>query len=165
MKVNNLNFYINKPFYNLKNFSNLKTDYRGLTTASESIVQKNNLGRYTSLFKKYGFLGNFFFKNNIILSLKNMSFSKVGNKSLFDLNKKFKIIFSNTFMYKYLGLRQIKTFTIYFLRKTRFFNKGRYSRNRQNYRTGVYWCLYVNIVAVLAIYYFFFRFSFNFGYF
>jgi hypothetical protein len=164
-EINNLNFYINKPFYNLKNFSNLKADYKGLVAVYENAAQKTNIDKYTSIFKKYGFLGNFFFKNNIILSLKNISFNKVSNKSLFNLNKKLKIIFSNTFMYKYLGLDQIKTFTVYFLRKTRFFNKGRYSRNRQNYRTGVYWCLYVNIIAVLAIYYFFFRFSFNFGYF
>jgi hypothetical protein len=28
----------------------------------------------------------------------------------------------------------------FFLRKSKLFNKGRYSRNRQTYRTGAYWC-------------------------
>jgi hypothetical protein len=41
----------------------------------------------------------------------------------------------------------------YFLRKELIFSKGRYSRNRQVYRTGVYWCLYINILAVVALYY------------
>jgi hypothetical protein len=55
-------------------------------------------------------------------------------------------------------------YTVYFLRKNKSFNKGRYSRNRQNYRTGVYWCLYVNIIALFGLYFYFYRFSFNLGY-
>jgi hypothetical protein len=50
------------------------------------------------------------------------------------------------------------------LRKGKVFNKGRYSRNRQYYRTGVYWSIYVNIIAVVAIYFWFYRFTMNFGY-
>lgn len=53
---------------------------------------------------------------------------------------------------------------IYFLRKNRIFNKSRYSRNRQLYRTGVYWCLWFNILMVYGLFFFFYRFSFNFGY-
>lgn len=52
-----------------------------------------------------------------------------------------------------------------FLRKNKIFNKGRYSRNRQLYRTGVYWCLILNILNVFGLYYYFYRFVFNFGYF
>ena len=51
-----------------------------------------------------------------------------------------------------------------FLRKTKSFNKSRYSRNRQYYRTGVYWCLWVNIIAVVSLYYLFYRFTFRFSY-
>jgi hypothetical protein len=46
----------------------------------------------------------------------------------------------------------------------KIFNKSRYSRNRQLYRTGVYWCLWVNIIVVYGLYFFFYRFTFNFGY-
>lgn len=53
----------------------------------------------------------------------------------------------------------------FFLRKNKIFNKGRYSRNRQLYRTGVYWCLWLNIINVFGLYYYFYRFVFNFGYF
>ena len=52
----------------------------------------------------------------------------------------------------------------YFLRKHKLFNKGRFSRNRQTYRTGAYWCLWVNILAVTGFYYWFYRFTMNFGY-
>jgi hypothetical protein len=50
------------------------------------------------------------------------------------------------------------------LRKTKSFNKSRYSRNRQYYRTGVYWCLWLNIILVFALYYAFYRYTLKFGY-
>ena len=39
----------------------------------------------------------------------------------------------------------------YFVRKSKNFNKGRYSRNRQVYRTGVYVCFYVNVIALYLL--------------
>lgn len=50
------------------------------------------------------------------------------------------------------------------IRSSKIFNKGRYSRNRQTYRTGVYWCLYFNLLFILLAYYYCYKFSFNFGY-
>ena len=50
------------------------------------------------------------------------------------------------------------------VRKTKSFNKSRYSRNRQYYRTGVYWCLWLNIILVFALYYAFYRYTLKFGY-
>lgn len=58
----------------------------------------------------------------------------------------------------------ISNLKVLYLRKNKVFNKGRYSRNRQFYRTGVYWCLYVNIIAILGLYFWFYRFTLNFGY-
>lgn len=55
-----------------------------------------------------------------------------------------------------------KVYTTFFIRKQKFFNKGRYSRNRQLYRTGVYWCIYVNILAVFGLNYLFYKFTINF---
>lgn len=55
-------------------------------------------------------------------------------------------------------------YNLLFIRNFKVFNKGRYSRNRQYYRTGVYWCLYINIIAVVGMYYWFYRFTMNFGY-
>lgn len=58
----------------------------------------------------------------------------------------------------------VKKKTIFFLRKQKCFNKGRYSRNRQLYRTGVYWCLYLNIAALLGLNFLFYKFTINFSY-
>lgn len=52
----------------------------------------------------------------------------------------------------------------YVLRKTKSFNKSRYSRNRQYYRTGVFMCLWANIILVLGSYYLFFRLTLKFTY-
>ena len=60
---------------------------------------------------------------------------------------------------------ELSKFEIFFLRKNRVFNKGRYSRNRQNYRTGVYICFYLSIISIFGLYYTFYRFSFNLSYF
>lgn len=72
--------------------------------------------------------------------------------------------YSGTSLGKYVNKGSLNNMTFYFLRKTKMFNKGRYSRNRQNYRTGVYWCLYINIMVLFGLYLYFYRFTLNFGY-
>ena len=72
--------------------------------------------------------------------------------------------FSPTSIVKYVNATYLNVFNVLYLRKTKVFNKGRYSRNRQFYRTGVYWCLYINIIAVIGMYFWFYRFVMNFGY-
>ena len=52
----------------------------------------------------------------------------------------------------------------FLLRKTKSFNKSRYSRNRQYYRTGVFLCLWANIIFLIGSYYAFFRLTFKFSY-
>lgn len=52
----------------------------------------------------------------------------------------------------------------FFLRKSKSFNKGRYSRNRQVYRTGVYMCFYVNVIALYLLWFYFYKFKFKFTY-
>lgn len=89
---------------------------------------------------------NFITKINSILNT-NLNF-------LYKINSYLKNISSNSF----------KNVNIQFLRKFRVFNKGRYSRNRQFYRTGVYWCLYINIIAVIGIYFWFYKITFNYNY-
>lgn len=49
-----------------------------------------------------------------------------------------------------------------YIRTTKIFNKGKYSRTRQNYRTGVYLLLYFSIIALFGLNYIFYKFSFNF---
>lgn len=128
---------------------------------------KKNTETYSKFLKKYVKFDytNYLVNNFIIFLNKKINCSNLINFKNINLKSKWKIIFNNSFLYKFISNDTIKSYNILFLRKNRIFNKGRYSRNRQNYRTGVYWCLYVNIIAIMAIYYFFYRFSFNFGYF
>jgi len=94
------------------------------------------------------------------------NFFKVRVKKEYSkLLKSFYMIkFNESSVTKYINSNNLKNYNFFYLRKNRIFNKGRYSRNRQLYRTGVYWCLWLNIIMVYGLYFMFYRFSFNFGY-
>lgn len=77
----------------------------------------------------------------------------------------FFVKYSNTNIVKFINTYSLNSFDILFLRKSKIFNKGRYSRNRQFYRTGVYWCLYLSIILFTGLYYWFYHFIINFGFF
>lgn len=72
--------------------------------------------------------------------------------------------YSSSTVHKYLNNHNLDNFEFQFLRKNKVYNKGRYSRTRQNYRTGVYLCMYFSVVSLFGLYYWFYRFSFNFTY-
>lgn len=118
--------------------------------------------RYVHLCKILGkhFAGIIFVKFNIT----NVFKIDIRRKFHKLLKNYYTIRFAETSVTKHINANNLKNFNISFLRKNRIFNKGRYSRNRQLYRTGVYWCLWLNIIMVYGLYFMFYRFSFNFGY-
>jgi len=127
----------------------------------------NNFSRFfffsnKNIFNKFFFSNknyNFFFKlNNKKYNFLNNLLSKNNNNTNFLVSIKPDLVSKDIFDKNYFN-------SFFFLRKTKIFNKGRYSRNRQLYKTGVYFCLYINILAIYAIYFLFYRFTFNFGYF
>ena len=73
-------------------------------------------------------------------------------------------IFNSSSMNKYISQSTSNNVGFQFLRKNKVFNKGRYSRCRQNYRTGVYICMYLSVVCIFGLYFWFYKFSFNFTY-
>lgn len=89
---------------------------------------------------------------------------KISEKWLTKVKQKFVIKFGVSDITKNIKYKNLKKFIIYYIRKNKVFNKSRYSRNRQLYRTGVYWCLWLNIMIVYGLYFFFYRFAFTFGY-
>lgn len=94
--------------------------------------------------------------------------SFVNNSYIFYTKKIFNffsINFKSINLLNLLNFFSFKKINLNFIRKHKIFNKGRYSRNRQYYRTGVYWCLYINIIAVLGFYFWFYKVTLNFGYF
>ena len=119
--------------------------------------------------KRYKFIIEFFgkkFKGILYFRFNINTFFKIKiNKDFFNLLKNYYTVkFSESSVSKYINPNSLKNYNILYLRKNRIFNKGRYSRNRQLYRTGVYWCLWLNIIMVYGLYFMFYRFSFNFGY-
>ena len=142
------------------------------------LINSNNSLKFSNNFNLTNFSGNknffFFFNSNYLKTSiqKTITIIKKNNfNSLFFSTQAtnfaisiYKIKFSVSDFFKNLNIKTLNNINILFLRKTKIFNKGRYSRNRQYYRTGVYWCLYVNIIAVIGIYFWFYRFNMNFGY-
>lgn len=130
----------------------------------------SNLTNYNGSKNYFFFFTSRFFKvslNKTILILNRNNLDSIFSYCLKKLSffpSIYKIKFSVSDFFKNLNSKTLSNMNILFLRKTKVFNKGRYSRNRQYYRTGVYWCLYVNIIAVVGIYFWFYRFNMNFGY-
>lgn len=100
--------------------------------------------------------------NNKVLKKKNILLCIVDClNSLFVYFRSFVMYMSKQFFIPFNKLAYL--LKILYLRKNKNFNKGRYSRNRQNYRTGVYWCLYINIIALLGLNFIFYGFCVKFS--
>ena len=130
----------------------------------------NNFFYLKDKFFKYNklFLKNFKKNYNSIYFFKLLTSDlKIKINKTWDslLKLHYKIRFSESSISKYININSIKNYKINFIRKNRIFNKSRYSRNRQLYRTGVYWCLWLNVLVVYGLFFVFYRFTFNFGYF
>ena len=109
-----------------------------------------NLFKFTSLFKLFILQYN----------------SKLNNLNFVTLNKLFvsKPKYNSSSIGKYISSQKIDSLEFQFLRKNKVYNKGRYSRCRQNYRTGVYMCMYLSVISIFGLYFSFYKFSFNFTY-
>lgn len=117
---------------------------------------------YAMLYKKIQVLFSFSKVTPDMLATSLVNFTSASWKLM--LEHTLKIRFVNKTVYKPLNVGDAIKYCIFFIRKTKSFNKSRYSRNRQLYRTGVYWCLWLNIILVYGLYFFFYRFTFNFGF-
>lgn len=122
---------------------------------------------YNKFFKKFYLTFSEKYVNLILINFKLFKKNKIKLNSnwLKKLNFFYPIRFSETSVSKHIKLDNLNNYVFFYIRKNRIFNKGRYSRNRQLYRTGVYWCLWLNIMLVYGLYFMFYRFTFNFGYF
>lgn len=188
--INRLNYLLSLRFSILNNFIivnkfnlNKFNDYVQYisNTSLNNDISENQLV-IVDEFNKYSFskvnLSNlkFYINKNLISKVKNNYFYLINNNLnlqsntnfntafLNNLKKVYKISFSVSNIVKYLSDYSVNSSVILYLRKNKVFNKSRYSRNRQTYRTGAYWCLYINIIAVVAFYFWFYKFTMNFGY-
>ena len=149
------NFYFNvlNKNTNVNNVNKLNLNYFNNTL--KLFNNNNTLLKYKSQYL-----------NNIKSNLSNVKVNLVNVSNTLEnkISNTWTIKYSPSNFMKYIGLSNFQNYTILFLRKNKVFNKGRYSRNRQYYRTGVYWCLYINIVAVIGIHFWFYKLTMNFGY-
>lgn len=104
-------------------------------------IQPSTLAFYRNLKKfnlKYtNFKNNYYYFNSreYLATLNNVI---IEANFLNKLKNLFAISFSASNIVKYLNDYSAKNSVILYLRKNKVFNKGRYSRNRQTYRTGAY---------------------------
>lgn len=104
------------------------------------------IDRYTIIYKKFNLKGKFALQAS---SLSKYLFFQTNTGFYVELSSTLKSRLANTYLINYSDTSVIKYYDINFLekievlyiRKTKAFNKGRFSRNRQLYRTGFYWCL------------------------
>jgi len=158
--------------YNLNVFNDWYKYNFNLNFVKNISVKKINLNLF--YLKDKFFKYNKLFLKNFKQSYKNIYFFKLFAKDLKMkinsdwkklLNKHYFVKFSESSLSKYININSVKLYKFNFIRKNRIFNKSRYSRNRQLYRTGVYWCLWLNVLVVYGLFFVFYRFTFNFGYF
>jgi hypothetical protein len=107
--------------------------------------EQKNSKTVSFLFAKENSVVNKFNKVNFIETLFNINhfsntLSTIYNNynSKLNITSQYKIKYSVSDFFKNLNANTLNYMNIMFLRKNKVFNKGRYSRNRQNYRTGVY---------------------------
>lgn len=163
----NFNYFFDlTKFFNVLSFSNNNS----LKLNSYSFYDKNEFIRNDYLvLSKYSIspiVSFYFFSNinNIVINKLSALEFNVAKDFFKKISDTWYIKFGSVDFSKYFKNANLYSNIIYFLRKNKVFNKGRYSRNRQIYRTGVYWCLYINIIAVVGLYFWFYRFVMNFGY-
>ena len=154
---NNNDLILNKFSFFWKRWKNLK---RPKTSLNFNEYFISNWSDKITKYVKVGLINNynsfFFFKSSLV----NILDTKVNiNKTLLTVPK-----YSSSSINKLLDVNTLNDFEFQYLRKNKVYNKGRYSRCRQNYRTGVYMCMYLSVVSIFGLYYWFYKFSFNFTY-
>lgn len=145
--LNKIQLYFNKVL-KFKRKTHLNNFYK--------FFNKNINNFYKFFFCKYVYFLKFILKYNKVF------FKKYNFNNL--IKSVYYIKYNNSSVNKFIELNKLNNYNFFFLRKTRIFNKSRYSRNRQLYRTGVYWCLWLNIIIVYGLYFIFYHFTFNFSY-
>lgn len=132
---------------------------RPITTSDVSSYYLDDFKKKLDIYLNLGFVS--VYNKYIILKIKSQKLNTpvIFNTPIINSPK-----YSSSSINKNLSITNLSIFEFQFLRKNKVYNKGRYSRTRQNYRTGVYLCMYLSVISIFGLYYWFYRFSFNFTY-
>lgn len=160
-KNNLFSFFSSKPTIDFnffwKKWKNLK---RPVIDSDFSTYYLDSFKKKLNTYATLGFVGVY----NTYILVKSNKHLYLNN--LVNITKPLLITpkYSSSTIHKHLSISNLTTFEFQFLRKNKVYNKGRYSRTRQNYRTGVYLCMYLSVLSLFGLYYWFYKFSFNFTY-
>jgi len=141
----------NHTFINAANAINLNPNSQSYSAKTSHFLKNFNKEDKFFFYKTFKFLSNSFH-----ITFVDSFFRKIANIYSIRLNPDVTA--------KFLTSVNLNNQKIFFLRKNKIFNKSRYSRNRQLYRTGVYWCLWLTVFLGVGIYFVFYRFTLNFGF-
>lgn len=116
----------------------------------------------SSLLKKSASFASLTFSEDEFKSNKKLSNfdKKAVNKSFFF--EKVNVLESKS---NFNFLIPLQNCSIFFSKKNYLYNKGKFSRNRQTYRTGVYLCIWLTVLTVIGLYFYFYLMSIKFTYF
>ena len=137
IKMLNTNIYFNQRLFFSTNINFLF-----------KINTKSNFLKNQTIFNKYLTLGLIKGSQSIMLIP-----SYINNNVIFNNITITNPKFSSSSICKIISSKFSKNMEFQFLRKNKVYNKGRYSRGRQNYRTGVYLCMYLSVVSIFGSYY------------
>ncbi len=140
-----------------KKWKNLK---RPLTSSNVTSYYLDNFKKKLESYTKLGFVS--VYNTYVVIRFKTNQLSN----NIVNMGKPLLVSpkYSSSTVHKHLSVAESNNFEFQFLRKNKVYNKGRYSRTRQNYRTGVYLCMYLSVLSQFGLYYWFYKFSFNFTY-
>jgi len=149
--------------YSNSNQKSTNTTLKNATIFSVlSFFKSKGLNKYKKNYS--GFFTEIANSKSILLNHNNASVVTQKFNNFFNKSSNFYINFSGSSVTKNIDTDSLNSFNMYFLRKAKIFNKGRYSRNRQTYRTGTYWCIYLSLIVFTGMYYWFYHFVLNLGY-
>lgn len=121
--------------------------------------------------KKF-YLKPFFNKTSRLQSLNFSNRLNIVSQKVLNIKRKLIAFSSSAMSEKKNNSKQILSFAkstnyiiFHFLRKNIIYNKSRYSRNKQTYRTGVFFCIWLTILTVIGLYFYFYFFSIKFTFF
>ena len=141
---NSLKFFSTRGISNYKSLLSSFDIKKSVLTNSVTIFTYNKVLQYFNAFHNAPIINS---QNNI----KN-------RYSSFSLNSNY--IFNTSIVKRNDG----NNINVMFIKLNKIYNKGKFARNKQIYRTGVIWCLWLTILTICAPFYYFYSFNFIFTY-
>lgn len=172
---NTLSFF----YFRATNFSNISNDKIALyfllkffinfrtNTTSIKFINVSTISKYKNLMFNYSIKDFSSTNRSTVFTYYNIS-KYLNSFYVYDLKNNFTDVYNfnstNNFTTNVVNGFQSNPTAINFIKLNKIYNKGKFARNKQIYRTGVIWCLWLTVLTVCAPFYYFYSFNFIFTY-